>query len=126
LKMLLVAGAFALAPIATGAFGSTTALASCVGTDNVLIAYDRANSSIVIKASDSCYDLNEYYAFNPYWARGQYRTSDGTWHDSGVGDQILSTGPTLRVLVSNLLPGTPLRAYTKYCSGCSTRADYLY
>jgi len=46
-------------------------------------------------------------------------------HES-VGDVRLSTTATLRVLVTNVAAGTPLRAHDLQCTGCFATADYLY
>jgi hypothetical protein len=123
---LLILAAIAAAAFATAAFfGTAKASAACVRLSNARIDYYVGNSSVVVKQSDSCHDLNEQYSDYPDLARGQYE-SGGTWFNSSVGDVHLTTGATLRVLVSNVLAGTPMRAKDKEFVGAFTFADYLY
>ena len=123
---LLILAAMAGAAFAAAAFfGTASASATCVRLNHARIDYYVGSSSVVVKQSDSCRDLNEQYSQYADLARGQYESA-GVWYNSSVGDVRLTTGATLRVLVSNVLAGTPLRAKDKEFVGAFTYADYLY
>jgi hypothetical protein len=110
---------------ATALFGTATASATCARLNGARIDYYVGSSSVVVKQSDNCQDLNEQYSQFPDHARGQYE-SGGSWIPSSVGVKVLSTNATLVVLVSNVVAGTPLRARDVEFTGAFTYADYLY